>query len=112
MRRVVRALVVCRRGHPRLSERVSGALPARLSGVVFDCDGLLLDTETCWSRAEASLFADYEFGFWPTWRIISPRSMPDAALEAAGLARYFEVSGAERFVQDAAVPSGKTARRE
>jgi len=25
--------------------------------VVFDCDGLLADTETCWSRAEAELFA-------------------------------------------------------
>ncbi|WP_245557048.1 HAD family hydrolase [Jongsikchunia kroppenstedtii] len=34
-----------------------------MSAIVFDCDGLLLDTETCWSRAEASLFADYGFGF-------------------------------------------------
>lgn len=40
-------------------------LPARVSAIVFDCDGLLLDTETCWSRAEASLFADYGFGFGP-----------------------------------------------
>ena len=39
------------------------ALPPRVSAIVFDCDGLLLDTETCWSRAEASLFADYGFGF-------------------------------------------------
>ncbi len=38
-------------------------LPARVSAIVFDCDGLLLDTETCWSRAEAALFADYGFGF-------------------------------------------------
>lgn len=25
--------------------------------VLFDCDGLLLDTETCWTRAETALFA-------------------------------------------------------
>jgi HAD superfamily hydrolase (TIGR01509 family) len=40
-------------------------LPSPVSAVVFDCDGLLLDTETCWSRAEAGLFADYGFGFGP-----------------------------------------------
>jgi HAD superfamily hydrolase (TIGR01509 family) len=40
-------------------------LPRSVSAVVFDCDGLLLDTESCWSRAEASLFADYGFGFGP-----------------------------------------------
>jgi beta-phosphoglucomutase-like phosphatase (HAD superfamily) len=38
-------------------------LPPHVSAIVFDCDGPLLDTETCWSRAEASLFADYGFGF-------------------------------------------------
>lgn len=27
--------------------------------VLFDCDGLLLDTETCWTRAETTLFARY-----------------------------------------------------
>jgi HAD superfamily hydrolase (TIGR01509 family) len=27
------------------------------SAVVFDCDGLLVDTETCWAVAEAELFA-------------------------------------------------------
>jgi HAD superfamily hydrolase (TIGR01509 family) len=40
-------------------------LPLTVSAVVFDCDGLLLDTESCWSRAEAALFADYGFGFGP-----------------------------------------------
>lgn len=28
----------------------------RPAGIVFDCDGLLLDTEPCWSIAEGSLF--------------------------------------------------------
>lgn len=27
--------------------------------MLFDCDGLLLDTETCWTRAETALFARY-----------------------------------------------------
>lgn len=27
--------------------------------VLFDCDGLLLDTESCWTRAESALFARY-----------------------------------------------------
>lgn len=27
--------------------------------MLFDCDGLLLDTETCWTRAEMALFARY-----------------------------------------------------
>lgn len=40
-------------------------LPLTVSAVVFDCDGLLLDTESCWSRAEAALFAHYGFGFGP-----------------------------------------------
>jgi HAD superfamily hydrolase (TIGR01509 family) len=30
---------------------------------VFDCDGLLLDTEGCWSRAEEELFARYGRAF-------------------------------------------------
>ena len=30
---------------------------------MFDCDGLLLDTESCWSRAEEELFARYGRAF-------------------------------------------------
>jgi HAD superfamily hydrolase (TIGR01509 family) len=33
--------------------------PRPLEAVVFDCDGLLLDTETHWSTAETALFARY-----------------------------------------------------
>lgn len=33
--------------------------PRPLEAVVFDCDGLLLDTETHWTTAETTLFARY-----------------------------------------------------
>lgn len=33
--------------------------PAGHGPVLFDCDGLLLDSETCWTRAETALFARY-----------------------------------------------------
>lgn len=33
--------------------------PAGDGPVLFDCDGLLLDSETCWTRAETALFARY-----------------------------------------------------
>lgn len=62
-------------------------LPQRVSAIVFDCDGLLLDTETCWSRAEAALFADNGFGFGPAEKdLLIGRSVPDAC---SNMARYF-----------------------
>lgn len=33
--------------------------PSLLRAVVFDCDGLLLDTEPCWTRAQRALFLRY-----------------------------------------------------
>ena len=36
-----------------MNERGSASVPA---AVVFDCDGLLVDTETLWTRAETELF--------------------------------------------------------
>lgn len=35
----------------------------RTGPVLFDCDGLLLDTETCWTRAESALFGRYGRSF-------------------------------------------------
>src|SRR5207249_9709403 len=39
-----------------MNERSSPTVPA---AVVFDCDGLLVDTETLWTRAETELFRRY-----------------------------------------------------
>ena len=39
------------------------ALPSPPSAVVFDCDGLLLETESCWTRAEEELFSRYGQAF-------------------------------------------------
>ncbi|MGL6237128.1 MAG: HAD family hydrolase [Segniliparus sp.] len=54
-------------------------LPSRVSAVVFDCDGLLLDTEVCWSRAEATLFARHGRTFGPTEKdLLIGRAIPAA----------------------------------
>jgi HAD superfamily hydrolase (TIGR01509 family) len=37
--------------------------PLPPAGVVFDNDGLLLDTEPCWTKAEEALFATYSVTF-------------------------------------------------
>jgi len=68
------------------------ALPPHVSAIVFDCDGLLLDTESCWSRAEAALFADHGFGFGPAEKDL----LIGRTLEAAwdNMAAYFGMPGA------------------
>lgn len=54
-------------------------LPLRVSGIVFDCDGLLLDTEACWSRAETALFARYGHSFGPAEKdLLIGRAIPSA----------------------------------
>lgn len=37
----------------------------RPAGVVFDCDGLLVDTEPCWTVAESAVFADRGLSYGP-----------------------------------------------
>ena len=39
--------------------------PQPPAAVVFDCDGLLLDTEECWTRAEEQLFTRHGRAFTP-----------------------------------------------
>ncbi|MGV8907797.1 MAG: HAD family hydrolase [Propionicimonas sp.] len=38
--------------------RWGSMIACRPEGVVFDCDGLLVDTEPCWTVAESAVFAD------------------------------------------------------
>lgn len=66
-------------------------LPECVDAIVFDCDGLLLDTETCWSRAEAKLFARYGFPFGAQEKNL----LIGRTLEAAGanMAEYFGIRG-------------------
>jgi HAD superfamily hydrolase (TIGR01509 family) len=39
------------------------SLPLAPQAVVFDCDGLLVDTEVCWTRAETKIFAAHGHDF-------------------------------------------------
>jgi HAD superfamily hydrolase (TIGR01509 family) len=40
-------------------------LPDRVSAVVFDCDGLLVDSEPAWTVGESTIFAENGFDFGP-----------------------------------------------
>lgn len=74
------------------SERANGER-ATVEAVVFDCDGLLLDTEKCWTRGEAALFAAHGEAFTSEHK----RNLVGASGERA--ARYIcgvlELSGHE-----------------
>ncbi|MFC8527215.1 HAD family hydrolase [Nocardia sp. NPDC057227] len=55
--------------------------------MVFDCDGLLVDTEARWSVAEAALFARHGFDFGPEQKaMLIGRTVPAAVAE---LTTYF-----------------------
>ncbi|MFI1205004.1 HAD family phosphatase [Streptomyces sp. BHT-5-2] len=41
------------------------SLPTGTEAVVFDCDGLLVDTEGCWTVAESAIFAAHGHPFGP-----------------------------------------------
>ncbi|GII65320.1 haloacid dehalogenase [Sphaerisporangium krabiense] len=54
--------------------------------VVFDCDGLLMDTEPCWTVAETELFARRGLPFGVEQKaLVIGRSLPDAAEAVAEL---------------------------
>lgn len=67
-------------------------LPLLLDAVVFDCDGLLAETESGWTRAETALFAEHGFGFGAAEKQL----LVGGTLEAGGeaMARYFGRPGA------------------
>ncbi len=62
--------------------------------VVFDCDGLLLDTEECWTKGERALFAAYGRTFTPDHK----RRLLGTSGEASGriLAGVLDQPGGER----------------
>ncbi|PRY37812.1 HAD family hydrolase [Umezawaea tangerina] len=62
------------------------------AAVVFDCDGLLVDTEPCWSVAETALFARRGLAFGPEQKA----AVIGKSLAAAGdtLAGLFDEPGA------------------
>jgi HAD superfamily hydrolase (TIGR01509 family) len=67
-------------------------LPLDAEAVVFDCDGLLVDTEACWTRAETALFAAHGLAFGPRQKaLLIGRTMEAASAIMAG---YFGRPGA------------------
>ncbi|MDQ1646259.1 MAG: hypothetical protein QOJ50_2443 [Cryptosporangiaceae bacterium] len=66
-------------------------IPLDVDAVVFDCDGLLADTETCWTRAETAIFAEHGHPFGiEQKRLVIGRTLAGAAEE---MARYFGAPG-------------------
>jgi HAD superfamily hydrolase (TIGR01509 family) len=67
------------------------SLPLNVDAVVFDCDGLLVDTETCWTRAETAIFAEHGHTFGPEQK----KLVIGRTLEAAGdaMAVHFDRPG-------------------
>lgn len=57
-------------------------VPLEVDAVVLDCDGLLVETESAWTRAETALFAQNGFGFGPAEKQL----LIGGTLEAGGVA--------------------------
>lgn len=54
------------------------------AAVVFDCDGLLVDTETCWAVAESEIFSRAGLSFGPEQKApLIGKSVADEAREIA-----------------------------
>ncbi|MFG3098374.1 HAD family hydrolase [Streptomyces sp. NPDC048202] len=68
------------------------SLPADTEAVVFDCDGLLVDTETCWTVAESAIFAEHGHPFGPEQKALVIGRTVEAAGEA--MAQYLWRPGA------------------
>ncbi|GIM91721.1 HAD family hydrolase [Paractinoplanes toevensis] len=78
------------------------SLPQVVDSIVFDCDGLLVDTETCWTRAETAIFAQHGHGFGlEQKKLLIGKTLQDGA---AAMAAYFgrpdEVDAVTRRLHD------------
>ncbi|MEU2153669.1 HAD family phosphatase [Streptomyces sp. NPDC019396] len=68
------------------------ALPTGVEAVVFDCDGMLVDTESCWTVAETAVFAAHGHAFGPEQKaLVIGRTLEDAG---ETMARYLGRPGA------------------
>ncbi|MFE5210568.1 HAD family hydrolase [Streptomyces sp. NPDC056600] len=71
---------------------IPGPLPPAPEAVVFDCDGLLVDTESCWSIVESAVFAEHGHPFGPEQKALVVGRTVEAAAEV--MAEYFGRPGA------------------
>ncbi|MCC6497553.1 MAG: HAD family phosphatase, partial [Propionibacteriaceae bacterium] len=68
----------------------------RPAGVVFDCDGLLVDTEPCWTVAESAVFAARGLGYGPAEKaLFIGKSVPATVELMAGI--FGETGNEERI---------------
>ncbi|MFI1760735.1 HAD family hydrolase [Streptomyces sp. NPDC020800] len=71
------------------------APPTSTEAVVFDCDGLLVDTEACWTVAETAIFAAHGHPFGPEQKAFVIGRTVEAAGEAMAQYLGFPGSGPE-----------------
>jgi HAD superfamily hydrolase (TIGR01509 family) len=67
-------------------------IPVNIDAVVFDCDGLLAETESAWTRAEAALFREHGHDFGPAQKKVLIGQTLASGGEA--MAEYFGLPGA------------------
>ena len=70
--------------------------PTRAAAVVFDWDGLLVDTESRSTTAESSIFADHGFSFGPEQKAMLIGRTIEAAAE--NMAAYFDRPGESEVI--------------
>ncbi|MET7622049.1 HAD family phosphatase [Streptomyces sp. NPDC005408] len=68
------------------------SLPTSTEAVIFDCDGLLVNTEACWTVAESAIFAAHGHSFGHEQKALVIGRTVEAAGEA--MADYFGRPGA------------------
>ncbi|MEE9964778.1 MAG: HAD family phosphatase [Propionicimonas sp.] len=80
---------------PEVDDRAGRWRPAEhpIVAVAFDCDGLLVDTEVCWSRAEAAMFARH--GLEYTAEVKAQLIGTTMDWTVAQMAQWFGTPGAE-----------------